>query len=272
MSASGPSRSAPATPFPALAVLDWGIGGFGFVAALQRHFPGVAYTYFSDSGFTPYGKTRSDELATRLAQIAAYLHDNGARHLIIACNAASTVVAQTAWPTGLRVDDVISAGLELVLAQPQPRPVMRLGIVGGKRTIRSQALAAPLRAAGYCVIQRVAQPLSAHIERGDLQSAALLQDLDRIVQPLRGVDALLLACTHYPAIAHLFAARLPGTTMIDPVHALLQRVQQVNQVRQLPSGMARLLTSGDRLALVQGAAAAFGVMLDADVVQCVHIV
>lgn len=248
---------------PPLAVLDWGIGGFGFIAALQKRYPGLPYAYLSDSGFTPYGRVGTAELATRLTQIGQYLQARGVAQLVIACNAASTVAPLATWPEGLGVSDILSAALAQMLAEP----VAHLGIVGGKRTIQSQALAGPLRQAGRRVSQRVAQPLSAHIERGNLDGNDLLQDLDHILRPLRGVDALLLACTHYPAITPLFAQRLPGTRIIDPVHALLDSLTvNESQGANLPT---RILTTGDAAALALGARVAFGLDLRAAAIRVI---
>jgi glutamate racemase len=246
---------------PGLAILDWGIGGFGLVAALQSRHPGVAYTYFSDSGFAPYGKVEADALAARLAHVARHLQQRGVRQLAIACNAASTVVSQTDWPQGLQVHDVIRAGLAQCLAEP----VKHLGIVGGRRTIVSRALANPLRKAGRKVSQRVAQPLSAHVERGNLDGADLRADLDRILAPLHGIDGLLLACTHYPAIAGEFQRRLPGVRLFDPVQPLLQRLDTTH----LATGSPRILTSGDATAMARGAMAAFGVDIRKEQIECV---
>jgi glutamate racemase len=245
---------------PGLAILDWGIGGFGLVAALQARHPGVAYTYFSDSGFPPYGKVEPAALAVRLAHIARHLQQRGVRQLAIACNAASTVVSQTDWPQGLQVHDVIGAGLAQCLAEP----VEHLGIVGGRRTIVSRALATPLRNAGRKVSQRIAQPLSAHIERGNLSGADLMDDLDRILSPLRDVDGLLLACTHYPAISPEFQRRLPGARLFDPVQPLLLRLD----TSQMVKGKPRILTSGDAFAMAHGALAAFGVDIRAEKIEC----
>lgn len=247
---------------PELAILDWGIGGFGLVAALQACYPGTAYTYFSDSGFTPYGKVEAGVLATRLARITQYLQQRGVQQLVIACNAASTVAPYTAWPQGLQVHDVISAALAQCLAEP----VAHLGIVGGRRTIVSRALAAPLRKAGRRVSQRIAQPLSAHIERGNLTGAGLMSDLDHILQPLRGVDGLLLACTHYPAIAPEFQRRLPGVRLFDPVQPLLARLDTGHASK----GEARILTTGAAAAMAHGASAAFGVSIRQEDIECVN--
>jgi glutamate racemase len=250
------------TPFPPLAILDWGIGGFGFVRALRQRHPSIAYTYLSDSGYTPYGRVPSARLAGRLSEIGSWLHAHGVRQLVVACYAASTVVKQASWPPGLELFDVLGVARDRALENLVPS----FGIVGGRRTILSRSLAGPLRDAGATVVQRVAQPLSAFIERGDLHSPELLRDLDRIVAPLHDVDTLILACTHYPAIAPLFAERLPRAILFDPIPALLDIVDAAG-LRQNNLQAPLVLTTGDPAATRQGAAAAFGVDLEVGALQ-----
>ncbi len=236
---------------PSLAVLDWGIGGFGFVAALVAARPEASFVYVSDAGFTPYGRVPARALADRVSEIARALARRGVEHLVIACNAASTVASPVRATTGVRVTDVVSHGVDLAARTPSKR----IGVVGGERTVRAGVIRAALVARGKVVVQRIAQPLSARIERGDLDSPDLVAELARIVLPLRGIDALLLACTHYPAIRDRFAEQLPGTLLLDPTAALLATVLRAG----VPSGDARvILTTGDARATRAAATRAFG--------------
>jgi glutamate racemase len=196
-----------------LGVLDWGIGGYGFARLLPAE---VGYTYLSDSGFTPYGRVPATDLRRRIEQVARFFSARGVTHLVVACNAASTVVPRARFPAGLRVTDVLSHGVRASLSATGT-----LGVVGGVRTIRSGAYTRPLRAAGRRVRSRVAQPLSAHIERGDLEGPGLEADLGAILGPLVGVDTLVLACTHYPAIRDAFSRFVPGAALLDPAPAVL---------------------------------------------------
>ena len=52
-----------------LGIVDWGIGGVGLVRALDRLAPGLPLLYWSDTGVTPYGQMRVDELTARLSTV-----------------------------------------------------------------------------------------------------------------------------------------------------------------------------------------------------------
>ncbi len=92
--------------------------------------------------------------------------------------------------------------------------------MGGRRTIAAGHYRRGLARRGRVVLSRVAQPLSAHIEAGRTGSPEFRSDLANILAPLRHVDALVLACTHYPAARDWFAAALPHATLIDPAERM----------------------------------------------------
>jgi glutamate racemase len=251
-----------------IAILDWGIGGLGFFKLLRERRPGVPVLYLSDAGETPYGKLSAPELASRIGRVAAFLASLGARELVVACNAASTALPALgvsgdegglATPAGaLRVTGVIAHGVRAALASG----ARVVGVVGGRRTIRSGVYRRALAREGLKVLQRVAQPLSAYIEAGDLSSPALSGDLARIMAPLRGVEALLLACTHYPAIAPRFREHAPEAALLDPVSEVMRFVEGRWRLAE-GGGPDRFLTTGDPAAMRASARGAFGVELAA---------
>lgn len=234
-----------------LAILDWGIGGMGFYRALKARSPGSSILYWSDAGSTPYGRMSRKELTSRLQTVSGVMIKLGATKLVVACNAASTVLpdAHLSMPnTGM---------LEHAVRAVERSGVSTLGIVGGRRTVLSRVYRKLLP--GLEIRQRVAQPLSAHVEAGRLDAPETLGDLKRILRPLRRVDGLLLACTHYPAISRHFAEELPGAALIDPVeHA----VEWVLANWELSDGEDTFLTTGDPLQMRRAAHLAFGVEID----------
>jgi glutamate racemase len=188
-----------------LGIVDWGIGGVGLVRALDQLAPGLPLLYWADTGVTPYGRMGTDELTARLTTVVSVLAQMGATEVVLACNAASTVVGRLG-AAPVAVEGIIGHGVACVpdeIAGP-------VGVVGGRRTIAGGHYRRGLARPGRTVLSRVAQPLSAHIEAGRAGSPQFLADLARILAPLRRVDALVLACPHYPA-----ASRHCRTTVFD---------------------------------------------------------
>ncbi len=232
-----------------MAVLDWGVGGFGFVWAYRELHPWARLLYLSDSGNTPYGLLTRAALQRRLGEVACWSREMGAPKLIVACNAASSAIAPS--PHAVCVQGIIHAGLSRVEAGG----FRRVAVIGGRRTILSRAYATPLRRLGLEVRQRVAQPLSALVEQGVLQGPRVDVALTRVLRGLGGVEALVMACTHYPALRSAFAARLPGVSLIDPARALAHRLPAPDRRR---TGRLRVCTTGDALRSRDSAGGAFG--------------
>jgi len=249
---------------PCLGIVDWGIGGVGLVRALDQVAPGLPVLYWSDAGVTPYGRMQVDELANRLTTVVAALTARGATEAVLGCNAASTVAGRLGAAT-IPVEGIIGHGLASV-PEDITGPV---GVVGGRRTILAGQYRRGLARRGQVVLSRVAQPLSAHVEAGRTGSPEFRADLARILAPLQRVDALVLACTHYPAARDWFAAALPNALLIDPAERLAAAIAQRYPHTRKTSrrGMRVFLTTGDPEAMRRGAAHAWGTALTAKVVR-----
>jgi glutamate racemase len=203
----------------------------------------------------------TDELAARLTTVVTGLAERGATEVVLACNAASTVVGRLG-AEAIPVEGIIEHGLASV-----PEDITgSVGVVGGRRTIAGGHYRRGLARRGRVVLSRVAQPLSAHIEAGRTGSPQFLADLSRIVAPLRGVDALVLACTHYPAASQWFAAALPRTRLIDPAERMAAAIAARHPHTQQTLGSREFLTTGDPKAMRLGAARAWGSVLTATAV------
>jgi len=245
------------------AVLDWGIGGLSVYNETRKRDPERSLLYLSDAGAVPYGKMSRAALAGRVLEIARRLAGSGIRRLVVACNAASTVLPDLA-EAFRRLDLQVTGVIEHGVAMVEKGDYRAVGILGGRRTILSQSYARPLRRAGRTVQGRVAQPLSALIEAGDLESATMTDLLRRLLVPLRSMDAVVLACTHYPAIRPQIQALLPGVDLLDPAAATAEHIHLSWLHPKVGEGLApsRFFTSGDPEAMRRAAACAFGNRLE----------
>lgn len=236
-----------------LGIVDWGIGGLGLLGHLDRDLPGVDVVYWSDTGSTPYGLVPTAALAARLRAVVTELAAAGCTEVVLACNAASTVVDRLA-DAPIPVAGIIASGIAAVPVELDGV----VGVVGGRRTIRGGHYRRALTRPGLRVVSRVAQPLSAHIEAGRIGTAEFERDLHRIVAPLRGADAVILACTHYPAAHDAFAAELPGTVLLDPAATMAADLV----ARLTPGGgERRITTTGDPDLMRSSARSAWGLDL-----------
>jgi glutamate racemase len=235
-----------------LAIIDWGIGGFGFWKEWRKLRPGEGAIYFSDSGFTPYGKVPDDELADRLKEIIANLRNNhGITHCLIACHSASTVFSQVNCE-GVAVSGIIGGTVDFIKATI---PFGEVGLAGGRRTIESQTYHRLL--SEYQVRGLIAQPLSAAVEAGRLHGP----EMEALVsQTLKDSPShLVLACTHYVALRPVIEKVFPGITLHDPIPSIASCFHQAWPEMDSTS---TFLTSGSLEEMKDGAWNAFGVRID----------
>ncbi len=245
---------------PQVGILDWGIGGLGFSQLLLERRPDVAVTYFSDSGEVPYGRLSKEQLVSRLGLIIRFLHRRGVTHLVVACNAMSTILPLTK-KSGQEPPLKIVGVIEPTTSAIHALPYKHYGIVGGRRTILSGAYRTRLEQVGRVVSQRIAQPISRLIEDGKADSAELVTTLATIVKPLRKTEALILGCTHYSAVLHRFTGFLPAAVIIDPAELTLAWIEKN---WELPASKKAdvYFTTGPVPSMRTAARKAFGVELD----------
>jgi len=172
--------------------MDWGIGGLGFFKLLRQAAPGLGCVYLSDSGAPPYGTLTSAALTRRVRQAVAWFSARGVSELVVACNAASSVLARVPsreFAGGApRLLGVIEPTVRALLRGPRSS----IGIFGGRRTVRSLAYRTPLLGAGFRVQQRIAQPLSALVEAGRISGPEVERLVTHILRPIAGCQLLVL--------------------------------------------------------------------------------
>lgn len=218
----------------AIGICDWGIGGVGLYQLLRKR-SSVDVVYFSDTGFTPYGKVPEMDLKDRLNHVFNHLRSLGVNHIIVGCNAASTVL-----PPSKEIIGIIEHGVNLVMQQN----IAEVAVVGGKRTIESNIYKNKLEEKGVKVYQEIAQPLSARIEAGDIDSKGLQADIETIFGPIKSINHVLLACTHYPIIAKNISKFTGNTIFLDPAEEMMNWIFN-NWEMPAEHGNVRWQTSGD---------------------------
>lgn len=238
-------------------VLDWGIGGLSVVRALRHAGHTADLCYVSDAGFVPYGKVPADVLRERLRALAQWFDQRGESEVLVACNAASAALPDdvTDWGQGhARLYSILPAGVQAVVSAGQLRDV---GVLGGAGTIASGQYQRRLAALGLNVHPVVAQPLSALVEAGQLDGTGVEQAVGNVSAQMPDVKAILLACTHYPALVPVLARLRPDVQWLDPAPFLRPH-------KALPGSCAlRCWTSGDEEAMATAGLRAFGIELTA---------
>lgn len=236
-----------------VAFLDWGIGGLSVLKETLHAQPNLNALYFSDAGYTPYGKVPHQELRQRLETVFQFLISKGANILVVACNAASTAILDLDQYDGVQIINVITPTTNYCATLP----TQKLGIIGGQRTVESHVYKLSIEnQSNSKVFESAAQPLSALIEKGLIGEQDVRSDLDLIMQPLLDakIESLVLACTHYPALAPVITKLYPHLTLIDPATHVVASIKDIlkpqfeHQIAYYTTGSVEPMQKAARLA------------------------
>lgn len=229
-----------------IGIFDSGSGGLTVLKAIREQMPSCDVLYFGDIKNAPYGSKSSSELSLLTVRAIELLQKRGAGSIVSACNSVSASLAISLFdafslaPTHLI--EMVGPTVRYVKDSPA-----RLLLAATPATIRSEVYQNAFRMVGKD-IETVAIPdLASAIEFGSSE-----EDIERIIRDaLRGIrwdqsDVLILACTHYPLVAHVFERVLGDSVVLfDPAIAVGERVKKRLWPQEVGNGTTRFILSKD---------------------------
>ena len=186
-----------------IGIFDSGIGGLTVANAIQNALPYESLVYFGDTAHLPYGDKSPDSIKYYSIRIAQFLLEKNCKMIVIACNTASSIAFETVKDfVGGKVPviDVISPVVDFVASE---KSIHKIGVIGTKGTIKSDIYAKKIKAVSKKEVASLATPLLAPmIEEGFFNNKISRSIIASYLSSgkLKKVDALILACTHYPLI------------------------------------------------------------------------
>lgn len=187
-----------------IGIFDSGIGGLTVAHAIRRVLPQENLIYFGDTAHLPYGDKSEAAIQAYSVRIADLLLRKGCKVIVIACNSASSA-AYELLKEYVRKDahilNVIDPMVDLVVSHYAGKAV---GLIGTKRTVQSGIYAKKVEETNRnIIVHSVATPLLAPmIEEGFFNNQISHEIIAQyLAEPaLADIEALILACTHYPLI------------------------------------------------------------------------
>lgn len=169
----------------------------------MKHLPNERIVYFGDTAHVPYGDKSTSDVKRYSVGICHFLAELGCKMIIVACNTASAAAYDTMREYfGRRVIflDVIEPLVQTVAAQE----FQKVGVIGTRVTIGSGVYERKLKMLQPSLdVASMATPLLVPmIEEGFFNNTISHAIIEKyLTEPeYRDIEALLLACTHYPLI------------------------------------------------------------------------
>lgn len=223
----------------ALGLFDSGVGGLTVVRAVQDLLPGEDVVYLGDTARLPYGSKSPETIRQFAAEDVDFLLGKGVKAIVVACNTATAHALPEFWKNcPVPIMGVIEPGVEAALANPDAD---RIGIIATRGTIASHAYqhALATKRRGL-MIHGVATPLLVPLIEENWISEEVTKDiLRKYLEPLmaKGIDTLMLACTHYPLLIPLLSEILPeDVRLVDSATTCAEHLREMLEKEDLLSG------------------------------------
>ena len=212
-----------------IGVFDSGVGGLSVLLEIRRILPEEDIVYYADSAYCPYGLKSPPEIVSRSFSICDFLVSSGSKMIVVACNTASVA--------GL---DIYRQryNIPIVGMEPAVKPATaatrngRIGVLATGVTLSGNRFSSLLERYqnGSEVYSQPCPGLVEMVEKGHSDSPETIALLKKYIDPLleKGVDTIVLGCTHYPFLkTTVQSVAGPGITIIDTGEAVARQVKRV---------------------------------------------
>lgn len=213
-----------------IGIFDSGVGGLTVAAAIRQALPAERLLYFGDNAHVPYGPRPVEEIIGFSRAITRTLLEAGAALVVIACNTASGAALKL-----LREE---FPGVDFVGMEPAVKPAVEhtrskvVGVIATTYTVQGEVFNAVVERFAHDVevITQDCPGLVTQIEAGAFDTPGTVAMLHGWLDPMvaRGIDTLVLGCTHYPIIRPVIERIVgPGVRVIEPSAAIARRVEHI---------------------------------------------
>ena len=173
------------------------------LAEIRDRLPYEHTVYLGDTARVPYGVRDLSEVREFAFEIIHHLIGLNVKLIVVACNTATAAALEAAQAEfDVPMVGVVAPGARAAVLETLNR---RVGVLATQSTVRSGAYRRAVRSldAGISVYEQAAPEFVPLIERGIVDGPELTQVARGYLAPLkeRGVDAVILGCTHYPLIS-----------------------------------------------------------------------
>jgi glutamate racemase len=230
-------------PAQAIGIFDSGIGGLTVAKAISTLLPNESIVYFGDTEHMPYGGKSLEHIKNYSMHIADFLIKKNVKIIVIACNSASSIAYYPLLEKYKNEIDIVGV-IAPVAEYIAEKKYNKVGIIGTKPTVKSMAYETEIKnKIASTKVNSVPTPLLAPmIEEGffnnNISQTIINSYLDH--RKLRGLDALVLACTHYPLIkkevVKFYAPqknKKAQIDIIDPANIVAQKVKSILEAKKL---------------------------------------
>ena len=211
-----------------IGLFDSGVGGTSIWREINTLLPNENTLYLADSKNAPYGLKTKEEIIALSFKNTEFLLEQNAKLIVVACNTATTNAIKE-----LRAKyDVPFIGIEpAIKPAANSTKTHTIGILATKGTLNSDLFHEKVKNyTNIKIIEQIGHGLVQLIENGDIESAEMMELLEKYLKPMvaQNIDYLVLGCSHYPYLVPQIKKIIPSSIkIIDSGEAVAKQTKKI---------------------------------------------
>lgn len=210
-----------------IGVFDSGVGGLSMANTIKKAFPEIEVVLKEDKKHVPYGLREADEIFGFVLPILQDLVSTGCDVIVIACNTVTTTIID-------KIRDNIQ--VPIVAIEPMVKPASqqtktkKIAVCATPTTLASPRYKTLKEkfAQGINVYEPDCSDWSKLIEDNEINEEIIESRIADVID--KGVDVIVLACTHYHWIENEISETARGKAVVlNPESAVIKRLKTVLQ-------------------------------------------
>lgn len=234
-----------------IGVFDSGIGGLTVVKSIVETMPNENIIYFGDTAHVPYGTRSKEQITEYVLSDVKFLNTFNIKAIVIACNTADSIARE-------KVEELYTLPVFGVVEPASKKAALttknnHIGIIATNATVNSGAYEKCIHKYNPdAKVSSLACPLLVPlVEEGRFKKGDTVIEkvLSEYLVPLgaKGIDTLVLGCTHYPLLQDIISDILPDVNIISSsvtaADALKAELERLNLTDESPESIRKYFVS-----------------------------
>ena len=237
-----------------IGVFDSGIGGLTVGKSIVESMPNENIIYFGDTAHVPYGTRSKRQVTEYVLQDVEFLNTFDIKAIVIACNTADSIARE-------KVEELYSNLPVFGVVDPASKRAAettengKIGVMATKATIGSHAYEVAIKkykddAEVFGMACPLLVPLveNGRFKKDDIVIETVLHEyMDPLIE--KGVDTVVLGCTHYPLLEDIIKGLYPELNVISSsevaANTLKQKLTDDNLLSTTESSERKYFVSDD---------------------------
>ncbi|MFW5782596.1 MAG: glutamate racemase [Candidatus Muiribacteriaceae bacterium] len=210
-----------------IGIFDSGLGGLSVANKIINETSGHSIIYLGDTARVPYGSKSIEKIKEFSENAFDFLISEDVDIIIVACNTVSSVALPFLRNSySIPVIGVVESGVKAAYETGYKN----IGIIGTHNTINSGRYEFLLKELdnGITIFRKACPLFVPLVEEGEVNSKITELVVEKYLAEFKDhIDVLILACTHYPALARKISEFFEGRVHL--VDASMKIVEYINR-------------------------------------------